>query len=190
MLNSTRKSTTLSSGPRKIQWAKENSNKAVIDLDREAVRDAIKVGTPWRQVAHNVDALIKAKSPEALPALLHYLDAKATYSIDKSAILRNCRKLDAKSSKEQARRCLADKDICVQAQAAATLLKAGETKEALAAMVKVVTSATRTDTGGVDIREYMLFSDDFEDMTAVLLAYAPNDPLITSLARIRQHKPE
>src|SRR5262249_44214306 len=172
------------------QWARENANKAVMDLNREAVRDAIKAGTPWRQVAPNVEELIKAQSLDALPALLHYLDAKATYSVHKSRILRNCRKLAAKASKEQARRCLADKDICVQAQAAATLLKAGETKDALAALVKVVTSATRTDTGGVDIREYMLFSDDFEDMMAELLALAPSDPLITSMARIREPKPE
>src|SRR5262249_25811656 len=106
-----------------IQWAKENANKLVLDLNREAVRDAIKAGMPWRQVAPNVDALIKAQSPEALPALLHYLDVKGTNSVDKRDILRNCRKLDAKASKEQARRCLADKDIGVQAQAAATLLK-------------------------------------------------------------------
>jgi hypothetical protein len=173
-----------------IQWAKENANKPVLDLNREAVRDAIKAGTPWRQVAPNVDALIKAQSPEALPALLHYLDVKATYSVDKRDILRNCRKLDAKASKEQARRCLADKDICVQAQAAATLLKAGETKEAQAALVKVVTSATRTDTGGVSISEYMLFSEDFEDMMAELLVFAPKDQLIMSLAKIREPKPE
>jgi hypothetical protein len=169
-----------------IQWAKENANKPVIDLNREAVRDAIKTGMPWRQVAPNVDALIKAQSPEALPALLHYLDVKSTYSVDKRDILRNCRKLDAKASKEQARRCLADKDICVQAQAAATLLNAGETKEAQATLVKVVTSAARTDTGGVSISEYMLFSDDFEDTMAELLAFAPDDPLIVLLARIRE----
>jgi hypothetical protein len=167
-----------------IQWAKVNANKPVLDLNREAVRDAIKAGTPWRQVAPNVDALIKAQSPDALPALLHYLDEKATYSYDKRGILKNCRKLDAKATKKQAHRCLADKDIGVQAQAAATLLKTGETKDALAALLKVATSATRTDTGGVDVSEYMLFSDDFEDMMAELLAFAPKDPLIISLAKI------
>ena len=153
-----------------VQWAKENANKPVLDLNREAVRDAIKGRMPWRQVAPNVDALIKAQSPHALPALLHYLDEKATYSYDKRGILKNCRKLDAKATKEQTHRCLADKAIGVQAQAAATLLKTGETKEAIAALLKVVTSATRTDTGGVEISEYMLFGDDFEDMMAELLA--------------------
>jgi hypothetical protein len=169
-----------------IQWAKENANKPVIDLHREAVRDAIKAGTPWRQVAPNLDALIKAQSPEALPALLHYLDEKATYNYDKRGILRNCRRLDAKATKEQAHRCLADKAIGVQAQAAATLLKTGETKEALAALLKVATSAARADTGGVEISEYMLFGDDFKDMMAELVAFAPKDPLIMSLARIRE----
>src|SRR5262249_5780956 len=100
--------------------------------------------------------------------------------------LKNCRKLDARATKEQAHRCLADKDIGVQAQAAATLLKTGETKEALAALLKVATSAIRTDTGGVDISEYMLFSDDFKDMMGELLAFAPKDALIMSLARIRE----
>jgi hypothetical protein len=169
-----------------IQWAKENANKPVIDLHREAVRDAIKDGVPWRQVAPNLDALIKAQSPEALPALLHYLDEKATYNYDKRGILRNCRRLDAKATKEQAHRCLASKDIGVQAQAATTLLKTGETKEALTALLKVVTSATRTDTGGVEISEYIFFSDDFQDMMAELLAFAPKDPLVISLARIQE----
>jgi hypothetical protein len=173
-----------------IQWTKENANKEIIDLNRDAVREGIKAGKPWRQVAHNVETLAKVQSPEALPALLHYLDEKSTYGIDKRGILRNCRKVDAKAAKEQARRSLGDKDIGVQAQAAITLLKAGETKAALTALVKVMESATRTDTGGVDVSEYMLFSDDFQDVLEELLVLAPDDLLIKSLSKIREAKPD
>lgn len=112
------------------RWAKENAGKTPAQLEREALKEAVKGGATWYQVRGRVEALVKARDKFGYELLESYLVSERTEANEKAMILEVYLEHDVDRAKGFARKLLSVPNPELRFMAALIVFRTGDKEKA------------------------------------------------------------
>jgi hypothetical protein len=112
------------------RWAAENTGKTPEQLERQALKDAVKGGATWYQLRHRVEALVKAKDKFGYELLETFLASEKSDAHDKATVLHVYLEHDVGQAKELAPKFLSAKEPELLFAAALVVFRTGDKEKA------------------------------------------------------------
>ena len=130
-----------------IAWSEANKNRTDEDLLAEAIQAEVELKSPWQNVAGEVAALVKMKSPKALAFVEHYLAEKDEQGDDTLNLLNQLQALDSHKAIAHSKGLLDHKNGRLRMQAAMIVFDAGDTQRAIPVLAKLLEKGSAYEIG-------------------------------------------
>jgi hypothetical protein len=111
-------------------WAATNTGKSALELDWNALQEAVAAGADWRAIEKRVESLLKQKETRVYDVMKLYLENAETDPYSKSCILEAYLHNDVSQAKELAPKFLDAKKNYLRLQAALIVFQTGEKSKA------------------------------------------------------------
>jgi hypothetical protein len=108
------------------RWAAQNAGKTDVQLERDALEEAVIAGARWHDVEGRVKVLLQEKQPEAYEVLKRYLQDEQTDPYSRARILEVYLENDVARAKDLAPKYLSAKDDDLRLQAALVVFRTGD----------------------------------------------------------------